>query len=135
MNHTEAAILVRYVRALCPQQKFDEYSADAWHDLLGHLDLDPCKAAARTLGQRQPFIAPAEIIAEVRSQRRERLANFQYEPDPDESPREYLLRLRAQIADVADGRREPQMLAATPDPELIRVLPGVGRHVPNGDEP
>jgi hypothetical protein len=133
VNHTQAAVLVRYVRALCPQQKFDEYSADAWHDLLGEYDFDACKEAARQLGQRQPFIAPAEIITEVRKGRAKRLENFVYEPDPDETPGEYLRRLRAQIADVAEGRREPQILTGSPDDRLVELLPGVGQRIPPKD--
>jgi hypothetical protein len=113
VNSTEAVKLARYVRALCPQQKFDEYTADAWGDVLADYDYDACKQAAATLGQKQPFIAPAEIIAEVRRERRTRLANFQYEPEPgDDNPREYLRRLRAQIADVADGRRVAELPSA-----------------------
>src|SRR5690606_20849845 len=65
MTSEEAVILVAYVRACCPQQKFDEYTPDAWHDLLGDLTLNDCRAAARTIAQRQPFVAPAEIRAEV----------------------------------------------------------------------
>src|SRR5690606_15935901 len=54
MTSEEAVILVAYVRACCPQQKFDEYTPDAWHDLLGDLTLNDCRAAARTIAQRQP---------------------------------------------------------------------------------
>jgi hypothetical protein len=116
MNELEAVKLARYVRALCPQQKFDEYTADAWGDVLARYDFEDCKAAAAELGQRQPFIAPAEIIAEVRKHRRTRLQNFQYEPEPgDDNPREYLRRLRAQIADVADGHRPAALPAGAGD--------------------
>jgi hypothetical protein len=110
MIHKEAVMLARYVRAICPHQKMDEYTPDAWHDLLGDYEYAACKEASRVLGQRQPFIAPAEIIAEVRKHRRTRLENFQYEPEPgDDDPREYLRRLRAQISDVADGRRVAEL--------------------------
>lgn len=114
MNNQEAVALARYVRALCPHQKMDEYTADAWGDVLADFDFETCKQAAAALGRVQPFIAPAEIIAEVRKERRTRLANFQYEPEPgDDDPREYLRRLRAQIADVADGRRVAELPSAS----------------------
>lgn len=63
-------LLTRYVRACCPQQAIDEYTPDAWHDLLGDLDAADCRRAVAAVGRRQPFVAPAEIIAEVRRTRR-----------------------------------------------------------------
>lgn len=70
MTSTEAAILCRYVAACCPQQKFDEYTPDAWFDLLGDLPFDMCKAAAREVAKRQPFVSPSEIRIAVAQQRR-----------------------------------------------------------------
>lgn len=69
MNRQEAVALTRYVKAYCPQQAIDEYTPDAWHDLLGDLDLDTCRQAAGRVARRQPFVAPAEIRAEVRTER------------------------------------------------------------------
>ena len=100
-------MLARYVRALCPQQKFDEYTADVWGDVLADYDFEACKKAAVDLGRKQTFIAPSEIIAEVQRGRTERLNDFQYEPDPDETPEQYLANRRAQIAAVAAGHRAP----------------------------
>lgn len=136
MNPAEAVMLVRYVRALCPQQKFDEYTPDAWYDVLSEHDFEACKAACLALSRRQPFIAPAEIVEAVRMERRPRLENFRYEPeDPDESPRDYLRRLRAQLADFADGRREPMPVLTTgPGEELAGVLKSVGKRIPDGDD-
>ena len=51
MTPEEVVVLARYVRALCPQQKFDEYTPDAWHDLLGDLSLADCRQAAETLAR------------------------------------------------------------------------------------
>lgn len=135
MNYTEAAVLVRYVRALCPQQKFDEYSADAYHDLLGHYDLESCKRAAAELARRQPFIAPAEIIDEVITERNGRLKNFQYEPGPDDDdPREYLRRFRDQLAAVADGRRPAELPSGGGQPRQLQpLLDRVGQDIP-GEE-
>lgn len=74
MTPTEAVLLTRYVEACCPQQRFDEYTADAWHDLLGDLTFEDCKQAAAAVARRQPFVAPAEIRAEVRAVREARIA-------------------------------------------------------------
>src|SRR5215472_4887726 len=62
-------MLARYVKALCPQQAIDEYTADAWHDVLGHLSFAECREAAIAVSRRQPFIAPAEIIREIADKR------------------------------------------------------------------
>lgn len=70
MTHEETVILTRYVRACCPQQAIDEFTPDAWHDLLGGYGLAECRAAVATVARRQPFVAPAEIIAEVRRAQR-----------------------------------------------------------------
>lgn len=66
MTHEETVLLTRYVKACCPQQAIDKYTPVAWHDLLGHLGIDDCRAAVAAVASRQPFVAPAEIIAEVR---------------------------------------------------------------------
>lgn len=61
MKSTEAALLCRYVAACCPQQKFDEFTPDAWFDLLGDLPFDLAKRAAAEVAKRQPFVSPSEI--------------------------------------------------------------------------
>ncbi|REF00269.1 zinc finger domain-containing protein [Thermomonospora umbrina] len=106
MNHEEAVVLVRYVRACCPQQAIDEYTPDAWHDLLGDLDIDACRAAVVTIVRRQPFVAPAEIRAEVRRVREERIAAQRLEaPTPDAAEREevYRQQLWVILQRAADG--------------------------------
>jgi len=70
MNSQEAAVLCRYVSALCPAQKIDEYSADAWFDMLGDLPLPIAKLAAVEVAKRQPFVAPADIHTMVGRMRR-----------------------------------------------------------------
>ena len=39
MTPTEAMMLTEYVRSCCPQQRMNEYTPDAWLDLLGDLSL------------------------------------------------------------------------------------------------
>lgn len=69
MTPTETVILCRLVKALCPQQAIDSYTPDAWHEVLGHLDLEECRQAVITAARRKPFIAPAEIIAAIAAAR------------------------------------------------------------------
>lgn len=139
MNNQETTALCRYVRALCPQQRFDEYTPDAWHDLLGDQQLDDARAAASRIARRQPFVAPSEILAEIRTIRSERLEGFQYEPQPgDDNPAVYLANLRAQRAAVASGRRPPVVArpALPSGPDVAELVGGsVGRTVPDRDEP
>ncbi len=130
MNPNETVMLARYVKALCPQQKFDEYTPDAWHDVLADYALVDARAAAAAVARKQPFVSPAEIITEIRRQRAERAADFQGpglsadipDADPDDIPA-YLSALRGLRTRAADGlptRRRP----------VAELLAGVGREVP-----
>lgn len=76
MTHAEAVLLCRYAKAACPQQAFDEYTPDAWSDLLGDLRFVDCKEALREVVKRKPFVAPAEIREEVKRIRSRRLSAF-----------------------------------------------------------
>lgn len=130
MTPNETVVLARYVRALCPQQKFDEYTPDAWHDVLGAYPLAAARAAAAAVAGRQPFVSPAEIIGEIRKQRDARADSFQGpglpaevpDADPDDVPA-YLAALRAQRTRAADGfELKPRRVAS--------LLADVGREVP-----
>jgi hypothetical protein len=69
VTHEETVLLTRYIKACCPQQAMDEFTADAWHDLLADLGLEECRAAVVTVAKRQPFVAASEIRAEVKRAR------------------------------------------------------------------
>jgi len=112
---TETVALTRYVKACCPQQQIDDYTPDAWFDLLGDLSLADCLAAVREVCKRQPFIAPAEIRTEVRRVRRERLAREIVPAPPSEltdEPGRYQAALQAGVKRVADGFRVPQAITS-----------------------
>ncbi len=114
MKPTETVRLTRLVKAVCPQQQFDEYTADAWADLLGDLRLEDCMIAVRQLGQQQAFIAPSEIRSTVRKIRAERIDRTPMpDPDPDMTPAETILWLRETRKAIADG-------TYAPPPELER---------------
>jgi hypothetical protein len=106
MTPKETVLLAAYVRACCPQQAMGEYTPDAWHDLLGDLPLDDCRAAAAAVARRQPFVSPSEIRAEVKRIREDRLARTPL-PAPDaalaDEPGRYQRAVRASIRRVADG--------------------------------
>jgi hypothetical protein len=107
MTPTEAVLLTEYVAACCPQQRIGEYTPDAWHDLLRDLRFNDCRTAVNIVARRQPFVAPAEIRAEVRKIREDRIARSAIPAPPPEladDPAAY----RRAIADDAhragDGR-------------------------------
>lgn len=135
MSPEETVMLARYVRALCPQQKFDEYTSDAWHDVLGDYPLLECRSAAAEMAGRQPFVSPAEIIGVIRQRRGDNARDIQGpglpaavpDADPDDV-QAYLAALRQQRTRAADGLElKPRDMKA--------LLSGVGKGVPDKDAP
>jgi hypothetical protein len=117
MTPTEAVMLTEYVQACCPQQSIGEYTPDAWHDLLGDLSLADCRAAVAEVARRQPFVAPAEIRAEVRRIRRDRIErNPAAAPPPEltDDPAKYREALKGSIRRIADGLSIGRAVAALP---------------------
>jgi hypothetical protein len=135
---SEAVALTRYVRACCPQQAIDKYTPDVWHDLLGDLPYADCEAAAAAVARRQPFVAPAEIRAEVRRIRDDRLAReIPAAPAAElaDEPGRYRVELQAGITRIADGRRVPAVIAAPvreepPPEEFIEARARLGPALP-----
>lgn len=102
MNAIESLTLTRFVRAVCPQQKFDEYTPDFWFKLLGDLNFADCEEALIELGKRQTFVSPAEIRAEVKRIRNGRLERaFEDMPELDAHRDD----VNAWLAALRDGRR------------------------------
>jgi hypothetical protein len=107
MTPREAVLLTRYAKACFPQQPIDEYTADAWFDILGDLALADCKAAIVAVARQKPFIAPSEILAEVRRVRADRVARAALPapaPSTAENAASYRESLRASIETIASGR-------------------------------
>ncbi|WP_393075144.1 hypothetical protein [Streptomyces sp. LN704] len=135
MNSQEAAVLCRYVRALCPQQKFDEYTPDAWHDILRNYLLDEARPAAATLASRQAFVAPGEIATEIRRNRADRMARHT-DPTPaanPDDPQAYRDELAATRYAVATGQQQPathELTAGPMHPDVAARLKTLGTYVP-----
>lgn len=75
MTPSETVILTRYIRACCPQQAMDEYTSDAWQDVLARepwLTLAEARAAVVEIKRRQPFVDVSEVIAQAKAARKER---------------------------------------------------------------
>lgn len=81
----------------------DEFTPDAWCDLLGDLRFADCREAARNLGRAQHFIDPADIRKEVRRIRERRIADHPPIDPPhgltETQYRNWLVSSRRKIAD------------------------------------
>jgi hypothetical protein len=135
MNSQQAAVLCRYVRALCPQQKFDEYTADAWHDVLHTYLLEEARTAAAALAGRQAFVAPGEIATEIRRMRADRVGRHT-DPTPQADPDDvaaYKAEIAATRLAVATGQQEPdtrELTAGPMHPDVAARLKALGSYVP-----
>jgi hypothetical protein len=116
MTPAEAITLCRMVKALCPQQAFDSYTPDAWALVLADVRLQDAKDAAVAVARRQPFVAPSEIIAEVKRIRGERIARHgelvppeDLDPDNTEAYASWLRDARQAIGDGVDPPPVPEL--------------------------
>lgn len=106
MNPQEALTLTRMVAAICPQQRFDEFTPDAWGSLLEDVRFEDAQAAVKNLGRQQVFIAPSEILTEVRRIRNRRLETNPL-PDPPDglTVAGFIAWQRDTTRQIADGER------------------------------
>jgi hypothetical protein len=135
MNEDDEWVAVyHYIQAMFPQQRFDEFTPDAWYEVLGEYDMYTVKTAVNVHAAKRPFISPAEIIAAIRDTSAERMDEFVYEPsDPDETPEQYLANRRRQLDAVRRGQR-PAVLALPPGRPL-GDLGAIGRAIPAEHQP
>jgi hypothetical protein len=107
MNRKEVVMLTRTVTAACPQQAMDDYTPDAWFELLGDLDAAEAASAVAVIAKRQPFVAPSEIRAEVKRVRADRLSRSLLSAPSHEladQPGPYAREIRDGIERIADAR-------------------------------
>lgn len=134
MTPTETTKLCRIARAACPAQAVDEYTPDAWHLLLGDLDFTTAQVALIEVAKRQPFVAPAEIRAEVHRRRRARLevAGTASTPprdlDPDDVPA-YLAWLADVRRRIADGHTPDTTPTVERRRDVVAELGHVGKEI------
>lgn len=120
----------------------------AWHADLSAAGLTRADAEQaltvfyQEMANRQPKdrfrVTAVDLIDIAKRARRERVANLRYDGDPDETPRQYLTRLRARTTALADGRIGPDtglraLGPGGPDPRLMRELAAVGNDVPDDE--
>lgn len=126
MTAQEAVLLCRMAKAACPQQQFDQYTPDMWHELLGDLRFDDARMALVQVVKKQPFIAPAEIRDEVKRIRSKRLLDYGYVTPPAEladNPAAEQAWLYTTLQAIADGDIGPGDLPERPQELLTRIMP------------
>ena len=126
MNTDESAALVRYVAAICPGQRIDDLTGDAWACVLDDVQIaDAMEAATRISKRPQPFdrrltISPDQIRVEVRKIRADRMERAEAEFVPTSGdPTRYIAELRAWRRQVADGA-----VQLNPDPTRPSLTTG-----------
>ena len=131
MTPGETLILTRFVKAACPQQAIDEFTPDAWHDLLSEVRFEDAREAVRTICRKQPFIAPAEIIDEVRRIRAKRLHEAPPLVPPDLDPIETIAWLAEARHRIADGDEVPDTARGELKPRHLPDLRELTRKMDN----
>lgn len=131
MTPAEAVMLCRYAKACCPQQQFDELTPDAWFELLSDYPFADCKSAILQVVKRQPFVAPAEIRAEVRRIRYKRIEEFgPFDPPAEiEGVADYCDWLRTMQTRIADGDLTRENYRPVEGTRAMPELDGVFRNV------
>lgn len=136
MTNEEVAVLVRYVRAVCPQQRVDEYTADAWYDVLYPFTVDEARTAiAAHVAAGNAFIAAGEIVTSIRRARADRMSRHTDptpKADPDD-PHAYRAELLATRRAVATGQQPPahhELTAGPMHPDVAARLKTLGEYVP-----
>lgn len=131
MTPDDALNLCKFAKQAAPQQAIDQDTPAAWFVLLNDLRYEDAQQGLVRVLQRQAFVAPAEIRAEVRKMRGERLDLFRREhgalpaPPPEVAERgdeaERTWRKQAERS-IADGTvTSMDQLGVRPQ------LPGKGR--------
>ncbi len=115
MTQDEAILLLEYVAAACPAQRIGEHTPDVWGELFAPYALDEARTAVLVVARQQPFVAPADVIAEIKARRAERieLANIVYDGDPNETGVESAAALREIIRAAGDGLTGPNSIRAS----------------------
>jgi hypothetical protein len=111
MTPAETVKVWALVVQLCPGQRREEYTPDAWHEVIGDLRFDHAVAAVKELGRERAFIGTADIWQKVQATRRGRLESAQAQGGlptvlyPDDVARELAERRRITQL-VMDGDAE-----------------------------
>ena len=124
VNLEETTKLCKAIAVIAPAQKFEADTPAFWAAILASISYADARQAVINLGARVPFMAPADIIAEVKAIRAKRLEGVDRLGHLAETPAQW----RAIIAKVADGETEVPPLAED-DAENKRAIESMMRDV------
>jgi len=67
MKPTDVVVIVAFVSQMQPAQKFNDFTPDAWSEVLADVpaDLDMARAAVVRLAKRQMWFTPGEVRTEI----------------------------------------------------------------------
>ena len=122
VNLEETTKLCKAIAVIAPAQKFEADTPAFWAAILASVSYADARQAVINLGARVPFMAPADIIAEVKAIRAKRLEGVDRLGHLAETPAQW----RAIIAKVADGETEVPPLAED-DAENKRAIESMMR--------
>ena len=112
LNSQEAVALCRYAKAMWPHMAVDEFTPDAWGDVLAGFRAEDCKEAIVNLAKREDFVSVGAIYGEVKRIRHKRVLSVTL-PDapPGLNPAEYAEWFARVHREAADGNHaEPAAL-------------------------
>jgi hypothetical protein len=120
VDDAEVTALCRYIAAVSPAQQWDEFTADAWAEVIpADFTLDECRAAVIAIKQRQQWVDPNDIIDEVRRARRH--ADEQHQLHVLKDPAAYAAWVEGQdeafLAKLDARRGSTGRLRAVPPPD------------------
>ncbi len=128
MTPRQAADLVRVVRAVCPAQQIDEWTPDAWADILAPYSFDDARAAVLAIASvpmppgTSLFIGTNQIIDGINKIRGKRLqATAMPQPPAGLDPAEYDAWHKQTREEIASGTYRPEPLPELPPPSEGRV--------------
>jgi hypothetical protein len=128
MKRFDVVALVAYATQLQPAQQFDEYTADAWFDVLGDLKADAGQArqATAAVAKTERWIYPSAIRAELETILRnttppERAAILATPPLPPDERAAAVRRGRA-ACDAAIAAANPYRLTREDAPDIPENL-------------
>lgn len=73
MRHTQTVELLALISQLCPSQRIDEFTPDAWHPLLTDIDLEDAVAAVYDAASAGPFVNVSDVVQGVKDMQAQRL--------------------------------------------------------------
>lgn len=114
MNIAQAEQLVKFVAQAAPAQKLNDGTAAVWQAILEDVRFADAIEACGRIARKQAFIAPADIVSEVKVLKADRLDRTEM-PIPNASPddaRAYAIEYRALRDAIRDGDLQGERLDA-----------------------